>query len=279
MSIQPGLVEITLPPSRGRFLTDHATVFTKVLDFEPREEWRGAWHALAHRIPTPAVASEPIRRDEHWTLTFAYEQVTPVGYSKKEQRHVADLLVRIWDTAPPAASRDMNWEFYTARASANARRRGHPIARVRLQDLIDRADRAAHERIDGRSPLARTWTHGDPHARNFGRRADGTLTVLDWEHHGVGQRESDAAKYLQTALTEPSPGQCRVVPTSFLDALSDAGLDMDALWCLLANRAIGAATFLHGYGHDRTFPDWYEANIALTERCLNARAWDLDDWA
>jgi hypothetical protein len=279
VSIQPGLVEITLPPSRGRFLTDHATIFTKVLDFEPREEWRGAWHALAHRIPTPAVASEPIRRDEHWTLTFAYEQVTAIGYSKKEQGHVADLLTRIWDTPPPASARAMDWFLYEERACANADRRGHPIARARMHGLVVQTHAAVHAHTDEASPLRRTWLHGDPHARNFGRRADGTLAILDWEHHGLGQRESDAAKYLQTALTEPALGQSRVVPGRFLDAMSDTGLDMDALWPILGARAAGAAAYLHGYGHDTTFPDWSAANIALAERCLHRPAWDLDDWA
>ena len=98
----------------------------------------------------------------------------------------------------------------------------------------------------------------------------GRLHVIDWEHHGMSLRENEAAKYLQTLLSEPQVGtttaSAPAEPEPFLHEMAAIGLDSVLVWRLTGLRAAGAAAYLANPDNRATHADWLAQTVDLANR-------------
>lgn len=262
------------PPSRCLFVTDARSMFVKLTLDDPTAEASGARHAASNGIATPRLLGRPRQIGETWwALPFKWLPAD-TDAAPLPPADVAAIMGRIWAADPPQQTREMPWDAYEVRARANISRNGTPPAlQVVLDRLIDTAMDRVHEHCASlpSTPTA-AWTHGDLHARNM-VTSRGRLHVIDWEHHGISLRENEAAKYLQTMLSETPDGQRAPDARPFLREMNVLGLDPVLVWRLTGLRAAGAAAYLANPNNRARHADWLAQTIDLANRAAYTDPW------
>lgn len=263
------------PPSRCLFVTDARSVFVKLTLDNPTEEAVGARHAASNGIKTARLLSRPRQVDEQWWAVPFKWIPADTDAPEPTPAEVAEIMARVWAASPPASVRDMPWDAYEKRARANIVRHATPPAlQAVLERLIDTAMECVHEHVSTAHPtgVQAAWTHGDLHGRNI-ISSRGGLHVIDWEHHGMSLRENEAAKYLQTLLSETAAGQGATAAEPFLRELAATGLDPVLVWRLTGLRAAGAAAYLANPDNLVRHADWLAQTIDLAHRAAFTDPW------
>lgn len=262
------------PPSRCWFITDARSMFVKLTPADPTIEAAGARHAASNGITTPRLLAQPRQVDDTWwAVPFKWLPADPEA-GAPSPAEVAAVMGRIWATSPPTQVRDMPWYAYEARARANISRHTTPPAlQVVLDRLIDTVMTRVREHCDDHpAGLHPAWTHGDLHGRNL-VTSRGRLHVIDWEHHGLSLRENEAAKYLQTLLSETPDGHPSEDGIPFLREMDALGLDPLLVWRLTGLRAAGAAAYLASAHNRARHADWLAQAIDLVHRTAYTEPW------
>lgn len=256
------------PPSRCLFVTDAKSMFVKLTPDDPTHEAAGARHAASNGITTPRLLGRPRQVGEHWWAVPFKWLPADADAPEPTPAEVAALMGQVWAASPPQTVRAMPWDAYEKRARANIVRHATPPA---LQDVLDRlidtAVARVHEHCAAAHPsgVQEAWTHGDLHSRNM-VTSRGRLHVIDWEHHGMSLRENEAAKYLQTLLSETTDGHGSSAAGPFLQQMAALGLDPVLVWRLTGLRAAGAAAYLANPDNRARHADWLAQTIDLAHR-------------
>lgn len=259
------------PPSHCLFVTDTRSMFVKLTPTDPAVEAAGARHAASNGIPTPRLLARPRQIDDNWWATPYKWLPADTTNETPSPADVATIMGRIWSATPPNPVRDMPWDAYEAQARANIARHGTPIALQAVLDrLIDTTMNAVRQHLADHQPTLRTtWTHGDLHERNL-VISKGRLHVIDWERHGLSLPENEAAKYLQTLLSEQQPTNAAETAAAagetFLSQMEALGLDTVLVWRLTGLRAAGAAAYLANPDNRARHADWLAQTVDLANR-------------
>lgn len=262
------------PPSRCWFITDARSMFVKLTPADPIIEAAGARHAASNGITTARLLTRPRQvGDTWWALPFKWLPAD-TDAAAPTPGEVAAIMGRIWSAPAPDAVRDMPWDAYEARARANISRHGTPPAlQMVLERLIDTAMTRVREQCDAHpAGVQAAWTHGDLHGRNL-VTSRGRVHVIDWERHGLSLRENEAAKYLQTLLSETPDGQPGEDGAPFLREMDALGLDPLLVWRLTGLRAAGAAAYLANAHNRARHADWLAQAIDLVHQTAYTEPW------
>ena len=265
------VAKLRLPPARNVFFTDYATVFAKVAPDARDVELAGVRHALVHQIPTPAPLGLP-RRLRNGKYLIAFEYLRPDA-SIDVHAAVPDLFTAIWGAPTNSTLPSAAWMDALNAARGWVCRIDDPSLAALAHGLLEASARPLAARIAEGTTTALRWTHGDLHHRNLVGHRDSSgrprVSVLDWEWHGLGWPENDAARYLHGLLAEPDT-DLRRDPGPFLTFCEDAGLDLAFLDELLRLRSAMSVAYFAANQFHHTSPSWLALKVDLVHRGLDA---------